>query len=364
MGKVILFPTIDPSLCSKNKPQVLLGNICLHYSPNLKHELLLHLLSTDTKYMLYRVLSFYVQATEPLPDLSSVSLEEATKDINVFQQINLLLSYPLFHLGTSPITPRKIMIAIFALWFFNFLAHWIEKLIHRTLVRKDFDPGAKGAIERFTRYGIFAVGLIMTLSYLGINLSSLETIGAALTVGLGFGLQNITQNFISGLILLTERPIKRGDLVIVEGTTGRVLDIRARSTLVLTRDDVVIVVPNSQFIAQQVVNQSFSGDKIRYNIHVGVAYGSDVERVKQTLLTIARNHPKVLQSPPPDVIFDDFGDSALKFTLRLWLSELWFYEIILSEIRFEIDKSFRDERIHIPFAQMDIHVKDMPRSGR
>lgn len=280
--------------------------------------------------------------------------------LSFLSTLNALASSTLFTIGTTAITPRKIVVALFALWFSHFISHWIEKLIHRTLMRKDFDPGVKGSIERFARYGIFTLGIVITLAYVGINMRSLEIFGAVFGVGLGFGLQNITQNFISGLILLTERPIKRGDLVIVEGTTGRVLDIRARSTLILTRDDVVIVVPNSEFITKQVVNQSFSGDKIRYNVEVGVAYGSNVDLVRKTLLDIAHDHPKVLKSPPPDVIFTDFGSSALKFTLRIWLSELWFHEIILSEIRFEIDRRFRQEAVHIPFSQMDIYVKSLP----
>lgn len=281
-----------------------------------------------------------------------------------FTQMNAIINYTLFSVGDAQITAGKIVVAIFSLWLTNFISHWAEKLIHSALARKDFDPGVKTSIERFSRYGIFIIGVVITLALIGINLSSLSLLGAAIGVGLGFGLQDITQNFFSGLILLTERPIKRGDLVNVNGTDGRVLDVRARSSLVLTRDDVVIIVPNSEFINKQVINQSFSGNKIRYNVHVGVAYGSDVDLVKSTLLEIAKAHPKVLSSPPPDVLFEDFGGSSLKFNLRIWLSELWFYEIILSELRFEIDRAFRDEKIHIPFTQMDVHVKQLPPSRR
>ncbi len=280
------------------------------------------------------------------------------------EKINSLMSQELIRIGEVAVTPRKIAIALFALWFFSKLSKAVERALHRALIKKDFDPGAKTAIERFARYGVFTLGVIITLSYVGVNLRTLETFGAVLGVGIGFGLQNITQNFISGLILLTERPIKRGDLVVVDGITGRVLDIRARSTLVLTRDDVVIIVPNSEFITKQVVNQSFSGERIRYSIHLGVAYGSDTQKVQEILLSVVNAHPQVLKTPPPSVQFKDFGASSLDFKVQIWLSELWFNEVILSEIRFEIDRQFRLHDISIPFQQMDIHVKSMAKEKR
>jgi small-conductance mechanosensitive channel len=261
--------------------------------------------------------------------------------------LNKYTSKVLFHFGTTPITSRKIILTIFAIWFFNYLAHFIEKALHRTLMRKDFDPGAKTAIERFTRYGVFTAGLLITLTALGINTRSLETFGAVLGVGIGFGLQSITQNFISGLILLTERPIKRGDLVDVNGVDGRILDIRARSTLLLTRDDIVIVVPNSDFITKPVVNQSFSGEKVRYAIDLTLVFGSKVSRVQEILLAIAEQHESVLKTPPPVVEFKNFGTTGLDFCLRVWLSELWFHERILSEIRFEIFKKLEENNIKL-----------------
>jgi small-conductance mechanosensitive channel len=300
-------------------------------------------------------------------DLSAVLLDNLImfESFPVFwNSLNLFLSYELGRIGEVILTPRKIAVALFAIWFFNMLSHLIERTIHRTLMKKDFDPGAKTAIERFARYGVFTMGILITLSYIGLNLRALESFGAVLGVGLGFGLQNITQNFISGLILLTERPIKRGDIVDVDGTTGRVLDVRARSTLVLTRDDVVIIVPNSEFITKQVINQSFSGDKIRYSIPIGVAYGSDVQKVEKILLKIADEHPKILKTPPPSVLFKDFGASALEFSLQIWLSDLWFHANILSELRFEIEKKFREHEITIPFPQMDVYVKSLPKEKR
>ncbi len=277
-----------------------------------------------------------------------------------WSQLNTFLSHELVRIGEVPLTPRKIVVALFAVWFFSKLSQFVEKTLHRALLKKDFDPGAKASIERFARYGVFFLGIVITLSYVGVNLRTLETFGAVLGVGIGFGLQNITQNFISGLILLTERPIKRGDVVVIDGVSGRILDIRARSTLVLTRDDVVIIVPNSEFITKQVVNQSFSGERIRYSIAIGVAYGSDTKKVTELLLAAAEAHPQVLKTPPPAVTFKSFGASSLDFSVSVWLSELWFYEVILSEIRLEIEQTLRKHKIEIPFQQMDVNVRSLP----
>ena len=191
----------------------------------------------------------------------------------------------------------------------------------------------------------------------GLNVSSLAAIGAVLMVGIGFGLQNIAQNFISGLILLLERPIRRGDIVSVAGVKGRVKEIRARSTLIETRDDVSIIVPNSQFISEQVINDSFSGNVIREKVDVAVAYGSDTRKVEQVLLEAAEAHSKVQKSPPPRVVFESFGDSSLNFSLRIWISDIWGRDFIMSDIRFDIDHRFRENQIQIPFPQRDLHLK-------
>ena len=168
-------------------------------------------------------------------------------------------------------------------------------------------------------------------------------------VGVGFGLQNIAQNFISGIIILLERPIKQNDIVVVGGVSGRVRDIRVRSTFIETRDDVAIIVPNSLFIAEQVINDSFSGHKIRRTLKVGVAYGSDIEKVTNILMEIANNHEQIIKNPGPRILFMDFGSSSLDFELRFWVEELWTTDVILSDLRYTIDHEFRKENINIPF---------------
>ena len=266
------------------------------------------------------------------------------------------LSYPIFKVSGGPISLFSIGLAILILVVSIKVSKVTENFVNTFLKDKEIDRGVKGSLSRMARYLVFFAGILITLDTVGIGLNSLAAIGAVLMVGVGFGLQNITQNFISGLIILMERPIKNGDLVEVKGVSGRVVDIRARYTVIYTRDDVAIIVPNSQFITEQVTNESFSGDKIRLAISIGVAYGSDVGKVKEILIKVASGHSSVLSFPAADVHFKNFGDSSLDFKLLIWISDMWNHEKILSDLRFSIDQAFREEDIVIPFPQRDVHT--------
>ena len=267
-----------------------------------------------------------------------------------------LLITPFVTLGETPLSVMTFILAVVLFFATTFMAKLSEKLLHNALKDKDIDPGIRGSLEHFARYSVLTIGLLITLDTIGVNFKSLAAIGAVLMVGIGFGLQNITQNFISGLIILLERPIKQGDLVSVGEISGRVIEIGARSTLLQTRDDISIIVPNSQFISERVINDSFSGNKIRLHIKVGVAYGSDVDKVSKILVKVAKDHSSILNDPHPLVFFEDFGNSSLDFSLRVWTKDLWTYDIILSDIRFAIDREFRKEDVTIPFPQRDVHV--------
>ena len=268
-----------------------------------------------------------------------------------------LLSTPLFELGNSQISLASLFIVLLILIVFFIISKIIERGVQRALKNKAIDPGIKGSIERFSRYLTVSVGAFIAIDTIGISLTSIAALGAILMVGIGFGLQNIAQNFISGIIILLERPIKQGDIVVVGGVSGKVRDIRVRSTVIETRDDVAIIVPNSQFIAEQVINDSFSGHKIRKILKVGVAYGSDVEKVTQILKRIANEHEQILKAPGPRVLFMDFGSSSLDFELRFWVTDLWSTDIILSDLRYATDREFRNGEITIPFPQRDLHIK-------
>ena len=231
------------------------------------------------------------------------------------------------------------------------------------LSRSGMAQGLQESITTISGYIIWAIGLLIALHAFGLNTASLAVAFGALGIGIGFGLQNIVNNFISGIILLFERPIQVGDDVEVNGTWARVRKINVRSTVVQTYDNASLIIPNADLISNQVTNWSFKDKRIRRKISVGVAYGSDVELVRTILLQIAGDVPNVLRYPIPDVIFTDFGDSALIFVLRLW-TDLDNMLVVDTNVRFKIDKKFRENNIEISFPQRDIHIRSIEGADR
>lgn len=231
------------------------------------------------------------------------------------------------------------------------------------LNRSGMEVGLQDSLTTITVYVIWALGILIALHVFGLNTASLAVAFGALGIGLGFGLQAIFNNFISGIILLFERPIQVGDDVEVNGVWATVKKINVRSTVVQTYDNASLIIPNSDFISNQVTNWSFKDKRIRRSIVVGVAYGSDINLVRELLLDIARNFPKVLKRPEPDVLFTDFGDSALIFKVRFW-TDLDNMLKVETGIRFEIDRLFREHRIEIAFPQRDIHIRSIVETGK
>jgi small-conductance mechanosensitive channel len=273
-----------------------------------------------------------------------------------FGNILALLDQPLLHLSHAKISLSSLLISLFLIVASFRVAKSLGKFVNASLEKKGVDSGVRDSLDRFLRYLVITVGILFSLDNLGFSISSLAGLGAVLMVGIGFGLQNIAQNFISGIIILIERPIKVGDIIKVGSSTGRVMDIRVRSTVIQTRDDITIIVPNSKLISEEVINDSYSGQQIRQHIRVGVAYGSEVAKVKVALIAAAQDNTKVLQSPAPRAIFENFGESSLDFDLRYWCSDIWDIDQTASDIRSEIDRVFRLENIQIPFPQREIHL--------
>ncbi|MFT6633792.1 MAG: small-conductance mechanosensitive channel [Bacteriovoracaceae bacterium] len=271
-----------------------------------------------------------------------------------------LLKTPLFSIEGANISLTNMLLSIFIIISCIFIGKKLSKVTKFFLDSKGADSGVSDSISKFVRIIIVLIGVLLAIKTLGFSLQSLAALSAVLMVGIGFGLQNIAQNFISGLILLVERPIKVGDIIQIGSTTGRVLEIRVRSTIVQTRDDISIIVPNSKLISEEVTNESFSGSNIRLSITVGVAYGSDLELVKKILKKAADGHPEKLEFPKSDVIFKSFGDSSLDFELRFWTKQIWEQRRMRSDIRFEIAKLFEENNIQIPFPQRDLHIKRGP----
>lgn len=198
------------------------------------------------------------------------------------------------------------------------------------------------------------------IAVLGLDLSNLALIVGALTVGLGFGLQNVVNNFVSGLILLAERPIKVGDWIVVGDQQGYVKNIKVRATEITTFDRASIFVPNAELISGTVMNWTHADEMGRVVLPIGVAYGSDTNKVRDTLLMIANAHPQVLAEPKASVAFRGFGDSALDFELRCYIGDVNNTISVTSDLCFAIDEKFRKENIEIPFPQQDVHIKQAP----
>lgn len=240
---------------------------------------------------------------------------------------------------------------------------WVTGRITRMLVdgvltRRGFDIGVAQAVGTILRYAVVAVGTVVILQGAGIDLSALTVLAGALGVGLGFGLQNVTGNFISGLIILFERPIKVGDRVEVGQVMGDVRRIAARATTVVTNDNIAIIVPNSDFITQRVTNWSHGSRLVRISVPVGVSYASDPEVVRGLLLEVAAGHKGVLTEPRPDVMFVEFGDSSLNFELRVWTRDFIQTPIVLrSQLNFVIWRELKAADIEIPFPQRDLHIR-------
>jgi potassium efflux system protein len=218
-------------------------------------------------------------------------------------------------------------------------------------------------VVTITGYIMFVIAALVALSVAGFDFSNIAIIAGALSVGIGFGLQNIVNNFVSGLILLFERPVRKGDWIQVGTTEGYVQDIRIRSTRILTFDRSDVIVPNSEMISNQVTNFMLGDIRGRAIIKVGVAYGSDTEKVRYILMQVAEENELVVKdgsSPRPAVLFRGFGDSSLDFELRVHLYDVDRRLSTISDINFAIDKAFREEGIEIPFPQRDVHVKTLP----
>lgn len=210
---------------------------------------------------------------------------------------------------------------------------------------------------RVTHYLIIMIGALVSFQFVGIDLSGLAFIFGLLSVGIGFGLQNVTSNFVAGLILLFERPIRIGDRVTVGDTEGEVTAINMRSTKILTLNNISIIVPNSEFVSRNVINWSIGDPKIRLDVEVGVSYHSDLDSVLSVLKQIGINHPETLEDPRPKILFTGFGDSAWNMILCVWIINPKRHHEIRSEINCEIVRKFRENNIEIPFPQRDVHMK-------
>ena len=281
---------------------------------------------------------------------------------DILHAIGEFFSKPIFSLENSRLTVGMIIYLVVGTWLIFFISKLISRVfVVRLLNKYGTERGVSHAIGTIFRYVFVFVGLIIVIQSTGIDLSALTILAGALGVGIGFGLQNITNNFISGIIILFERTIKVGDRVELpelDNLTGDVINISARSTTIITNDNIAILVPNSKFVSDTVINWSYNDADVRFNFPVGVSYKEDPQVVKKHLIEVAKLHPGVLDTPAPDVLLEGFGESSLDFILRVYSNAYSRKpKVLKSELYYEIFKMFKEKGIEIPFPQRDVYVK-------
>ncbi len=255
------------------------------------------------------------------------------------------------------------LVQIFLLIALLIAVFWISSrtkrfLFNRFLVNSGLDRALQYAIAQIISNVVLVVGVLIVLENTGIHLGALAVFAGAVGVGVGFGLQNIASNFISGLVILAERPITIGDRVEVAGITGQVQQIRARSTVIRTNDNITMIVPNTKFIDSPVTNWTYGDPRVRFRIPVGVAYGSDIAKAREALLAAGRENPNTLKDPAPSVFLQKFGDNSIEFELVVWSSEMSARPSrYRSDLNFAIEQKFREAGIELPFPQRDLHIR-------
>jgi small-conductance mechanosensitive channel len=255
------------------------------------------------------------------------------------------------------------LVQIFLLIALLIAVFWLSSrtkrfLFNRFLAKSGLDRSLQYAIAQIVSNIVLIVGIFIVLDNAGIHLGALTVFAGAVGVGVGFGLQNIASNFISGLVILAERPITVGDRVEVAGIIGQVQHIRARSTVIVTNDNITMIVPNTKFIDSPVTNWTYGDPRVRFRIPVGVAYGSDIEKVRAALIAAGKENPHTLKDPEPSVFLEKFGENSIDFELVVWSDEMSYRpRRYRSDLNFAIEKKLREAGIEIPSPQRDIHFR-------
>jgi small-conductance mechanosensitive channel len=270
------------------------------------------------------------------------------------ERINEILNYSFQISDKIQISIKAILVLIVAFLVTSLFLKLIRKLINRRF--EEEDRGKFKTVFSFFKYFVYILVIIIALESLGVEVSVLLAGSAALLVGIGLGLQTLFQDIISGIFILLDKTLLINDIIEIDGKVGKVFEIKLRTTRAVTIDDKVIVIPNHKYLTHSLYNWTQNGTSTVESIDVGVSYGSDTEKVKQLLIDVVKEHPKVLKSKKLDVLFMDFGDSALQFRVLFTINNSFLHLKIKSELRFEIDKRFREHSIQIPFPQRDVHL--------
>lgn len=271
------------------------------------------------------------------------------------------MEYPLFATGGYSLFVYNVVNLLLLFLGVRLLLWVIRNYFLRKQKEGKIDQGKKYAILQLVSYITYVVAIVIAIDSLGFKITVILAGSTALLVGLGLGLQDFFRDLVAGFIILSERTVTSGDIVEIGGTVGQVQEVGLRTTSLLTREDIVIIVPNTRLTTEHVINWSQNNSKVtRFEIKVGVAYGSETALVKKLLVEAALAHDQVMKIPEPHVLFRDFGNSSLDFSLLFYSKNLFRIERTKSDIRFAIDDNFRRHGIVIPFPQRDIHIRHFP----
>tara|TARA_R110002049_G_scaffold168526_2_gene335059 strand:- start:1997 stop:2899 length:903 start_codon:yes stop_codon:yes gene_type:complete len=287
-------------------------------------------------------------------------IEEAITDSTLWEKFIEFLNYRLFTFTdnqeniTGVLKVKYILLVLLIFILTTYLLRWIRKLVTRNMPNED--KAKFITVFSFARWIIYVIVLLIVLGSIGIDVTAVFAASAALLIGVGLALQTLFQDIISGVFILVDQSVHVGDIIEIDGKVGRVEEIKLRTTRAVTIDNKVLVIPNHLYLENSLYNWTQNGTITRESVNVGVAYGSDVQLVRKLLIQAASTNTNVLSEPEPTVIFTDFGNSSLDFKLVFTINDSFKAVFPKSELRFEIDKLFRENNITIPFPQRDIHI--------
>ncbi|MBC3759570.1 mechanosensitive ion channel [Hyunsoonleella sp. SJ7] len=281
-------------------------------------------------------------------------IEEKITDSSAWEKINTVLNAHYDFSDGISISVKDVLVIITVI----FLTTLLLKLIFRILTKKlpEADKTKFNVVFGYFRWLVYVVILLITLHAVGVNVTAVFAASAALLIGIGLALQTLFQDIIAGVLILLDQTIHVGDIIEIDGKIGRVEEVKLRTTRAVTRDNRVLIIPHHLYLTNSLYNWTQNGSTTREGVSVGVAYGSDVQLVKKLLLQAALSHDMVLKHPAPTVFFDDFGESSLDFRVMFTTNDSFQAVFPKSDIRFEIDRLFREHNISIPFPQRDIHI--------
>lgn len=281
-------------------------------------------------------------------------IEEKITESSAWESVKKFLSLHIDFTDQISISIFDMLIVVTAIVITTVVLKIFLRIITRNL--PEADKGKFNVVYGYFRWLIYIIILLITLHSVGVNVTAVFAASAALLIGVGLALQTLFQDIISGVFILIDQSVHVGDIIELEGKVGRVEEIKLRTTRAVTIDNKVLVIPNHLYLTNSLYNWTQNGTLTRESVDVGVAYGSDVQLVKKLLLQTASTHPDVIAIPEPIVLFRDFGDSALNFRLVFTLNDSFKASFPKSDIRFEIDRLFRENNITIPFPQRDVHI--------